>query len=177
MKLFLSPHNDDAELFGCFTLLREKPHVVICLRCDYQADPAYGAPYEVRESETAAALAVLGVSWEQWAISEANPDWDEMLRSLQELRRMGFDHVWAPKPEPYGHPHHNKIGELALNVWPRVTQYCLYTLAGKSVGVEVPFHPRWVGLKLRALACHQSQAGGQNSHKYFIRDQREYVAE
>jgi LmbE family N-acetylglucosaminyl deacetylase len=178
VKIFIAPHNDDEVLFGCFTLLREKPLVVNCLRCDSQVDPAHGAPFHVRERESAAALDILRVPHAQWNIPETNPDWDYMLRSFQEMRSRGLTAAWIPKVEPEGgHPHHDKIGRLALSVWPGATQYCTYSLAGKTLGVEVPFLPRWLPLKLRALACYESQAGGLNCHKYFIRDQREYVAE
>lgn len=177
MKVFLSPHNDDEVLFGTFTILRERPHVINCLRCDFQVDPAHGAPYPAREAETARALEILGVTHTQWDILETDPDWAEMLRRFQALRAQGFTTVWAPKVEEGGHPHHNEIGRLALSVWPEATRYCTYSLAGKSRGVEVPYRPPWVAIKLKALACYESQAGGLNCHKYFIRDQREYVAE
>lgn len=176
-KVLLSPHNDDAELFACFTLLREKPHVVVCMRCDYNADPMYGAPHDVRERETMRSLNLLGVTWEQWDISETRPDWAEMERRICGLRKRGYTRAWVPMVElSGGHPHHDRIGAMSLAVWPDAARYCTYSLAGKSIGIEVPYHPRWVAAKLRALACYQSQAGGVNAHKYFIRDQREYVA-
>ena len=175
-KVFLAPHNDDETLFGSFTILREQPHVIFCLRCDTQIDPDYGAPYDIREKESEAASKVLGYTYEQWDILASNPDWNRLYEKFRILRDIrNCEQVWAPKIEKDGHPAHNMIGELALEVWPVVNQYCTYTLAGKMTGTEVPYNPKWVAKKIEAMACYKSQAAGLNCHKYFLRDQKEYI--
>ena len=46
----------------------------------------------------------------------------------------------------------------------------------RSRGTEVPFEPKWAWLKLRALACYQSQVELENTMPWFIDDTfREYV--
>lgn len=181
IDLFLAPHNDDETLFGAFTLLRRRPHVIVCLRSRVQE--RYGITATQRERETDAAMQLLGCNWEQWNIRDINADAQDLI---QHLRR--FDpgavhrdvHVFAPAIEEGGHHDHNLVGEVARYVFgpERVTHYLTYTRhGGKSeIGAEVYYEPAWVTLKLRALACYRSQietaAAGCTPH--FIRDQREW---
>lgn len=67
MKLFISPHNDDETLFGAFTILREKPMVVIVF--DSYVQPSRGLPYcswQDRRRESVKALAELGIAAGEW---------------------------------------------------------------------------------------------------------------
>jgi hypothetical protein len=57
----------------------------------------------------------------------------------------------------------------------RVCTFHTYTAGGKvRGGVPVPFHPEWIGQKLRALARYQSQLRHPRAHGFFIDDLREY---
>lgn len=172
MKILLAPHNDDETLFCAFTLLRDRPHVIVCLRSMVQA--ARGITYRQREAETAAAMEILGCTWEQWQFPEDVPDWPAIEKRL---RRLKADQVWAPLPEEGGHAHHNKIGEMAKTIWPNTVQYLTYTNRGKSSGGKaVPHSPEFVNAKLRALQCYRSQILEPNCAEHFIREQREYYA-
>ncbi len=155
---FLAPHNDDEALFGAYTLLRHRPHVIVCLRSfnEQRWDPPIF--YEDRERETAEACAVLGVEHEQWTVfPDDAPDWHHLGQRLSALRA---GHVWAPLPEPGGHPHHNEIGEAAIDIFPNLTLYATYTHArGKTTtGTRVTPEPGWEALKRRAMACYKTQA-------------------
>jgi LmbE family N-acetylglucosaminyl deacetylase len=173
MKILLAPHNDDESLWTSFTCLRERPHVIVCLRSFVQA--RYGITYQQREAETAMAMDILGCTWEQWDISDEAPRWAEIE---QRFRALSPEHAWAPLPEQGGHNHHNKIGKIAVRVWPgKVTQYLTYTNAGKSVnGTLVPYVPSMINAKLRALQCYRSQILEPSCCEHFIRSQHEYVA-
>lgn len=172
MKLFLSPHNDDETLFGAFTLMRERPHVIVCLRSFVQS--RYGITYQQRENETAAAMKVLGCTWEQWQIPDNAPDWARLEAALRKLEPQ---QVWAPLPEENGHAHHNRIGEITKRLWPHAVQYLTYTTSGKSSkGTLVPFGPSMVNVKLQALQCYSSQILEPSCTEHFVRDQREYCA-
>lgn len=178
-SLFLSPHNDDETLFAAFTLLRYKPLVVICLRSQVQEDRGYGITAAMREAETRQAVQVLGCDLIQWPFSDADPDWDALRARLQNLD--GGDRVFAPAVEDQGigHPHHDKLGQLADDVFGRdnITHYLTYTQHGKSTwGTEVPYELPWIGRKLRALSCYTSQYGHPSCQEHFVRDQREYYA-
>ena len=130
-SVFIAPHNDDETLFGAFTLLRERPHVVVCLRSMVQELRGCGITYRQRERETAAAMRTLGVpSWEQWEIPDSEPDWallEDRLRSLDAAR------VFAPAVETGGHEHHNAIAAIAERAFGgRLTAYLTYTEAARS---------------------------------------------
>lgn len=177
MKLFLSPHNDDAALFGAFTILRERPFVVPVFDSYVQAARGTGITKAQRRAEDEAAMEILGAPLWFLGLSDMNPNAASVERELKSLpRRLSPEMVYAPLPEVYGHPHHNLVGEVAKRVFPNVTFYCTYTTAGKSRGTAVPYEPEWPLLKLKALACYESQIGLANTAEHFLRDQFEYYA-
>lgn len=178
--LFLSPHPDDAVLFGCYTLLAERPDVVTVLWPDWQEKNGIGIPAQVRLAEDCDAMEVLGLSdqHEQWLYSESDPDWAGLARVLRYRR---YDRVYAPLPETAGHRHHNEIGTRAAEAFgDRVRFYLTYTKAGRSEdGREVkPVELAHVTLKLRALACYRSQieTAEAGCTEHFVRGLREYLA-
>lgn len=174
MKLFLSPHNDDETLFGAFTLLREKPVVVVVLDSYLQEQRGHGITFWDRRGETMQALEQLGARYNFLGFRDDRPEW---LAIERQLCAYDPEHVWAPAVEPTGHEHHNRVGEIADRIWPgRVTHYMTYTPAGKSRGVPVPFEPEWVEKKLRALACYRSQLALRSTWDHFLREQYEYYA-
>jgi LmbE family N-acetylglucosaminyl deacetylase len=180
--LALEPHNDDLALFGAFTAIRERPHVITVLRSEMQY--AYGISAATRERESHEAMMQLGCSWEQWGYSDRQPDWDRIRERLTSYAVIAApEHVYAPRPEPGGgHEHHDWLGTLAVEVFGpgRVTWYLTYTRhGGKSTDGEcVLFDPAWVSAKLRALACFRSQIETPEAGcvEHFLRDQHEYVA-
>lgn len=190
-SVFLSPHNDDEVLFGAFTLLRENPHVVTVLRSVKQSADVSSV---MREEETRNALSVLGVtSYEQWGAQDVNPDWKWVRFAIADLAPR-FKHCYAPYPEfqEHGYPpgtscppgygvyHHDVIGYLAESAfgYENVTFYKTYTKFGGRVtsGTEVEYEPEWLLLKLKALACYESQIKLASTAPHFIDQQREYYA-
>ena len=155
--LFLAPHNDDEALFGAYTLLRYRPQVIVVLRSFVEATWWPPVHYETREEETRQSCAVLGCDYLQWEYPDNAPQWGLVEASLTLLNP---DRVWAPLPEPGGHPHHNAIGALARDLWPHTTYYATYThAAGKTTtGEKVQPEPGWEALKREAMACYRSQA-------------------
>ena len=157
-SVFLAPHSDDEVLFGAFTLLRHKPHVIVCTPGGH-----------VREAETAAACQILGVTWEQW-----RAPLDELVYTLEERR---YDRIFAPQPEVDGNSDHNAVGQVARNRFgAAVTHYMTYTTAGKSKGRPVEYELDWIGLKLQALACYPSQFGHPSHAPHFVRGLEEFYA-
>jgi LmbE family N-acetylglucosaminyl deacetylase len=156
--VFLAPHPDDEALFGAFTLLRHKPHVIVCT--DRGID---------RLAETAAACGILGVTFEQW-----HDPIDELVYALEERR---YERIFAPQPEVHGDPDHNAVGQMAYRHFgAAVTHYMTYTTAGKSKGRRVEYELPWIGLKLRALACYPSQYGDPSHAPHFVRGLEEFYA-
>lgn len=176
-SLLLAPHNDDETLFAAFTCLAEKPHVVVVLRSQVQED-RFGITAGTREVETQRAMWLLGCSWEQWAALDSDPDWDG-VETLMRKRAEKYERCYAPARETNGHIQHNRIADLADNVFgpERVTHYLTYTTAGKSTSDRsVAYEPAWVERKVAALACYRSQSSLANCAEHFLRDQHEYLA-
>lgn len=181
MNLFLAPHNDDETLFGSFTILREKPTVITCLKSQVQQD-RYGISAETREKETQEALRWLG-----------EPDWKQLTtldsdrlrmegKLLDDLAILDMVHepecVWAPAYEENGHEQHNLVSRAADSIFGfRVQPYLTYQRGSmRSRGREVSFEPEWVWWKLLALACYRSQILLDNTRAWFMDDTlREYV--
>ncbi len=163
MKLLLSPHPDDETLFAAYTLLEHHPLVVFC----YPGAPRHGAP-EQRMAEAAAAMQILGCDF------LLPPDDLESALAVYDPSQ-----VWAPYPEPGGHSAHNRIGELAVSLWPgKVTWYTTYTEEGRSrVGEPVAVLDGWETLKLRALSCYQSQITNRGTAPHFHRGLDEYLVQ
>lgn len=169
-SLFLAPHNDDETLFGAYTLLRERPLVVVCTF-------GMGQPGVLgvdRMLETIDALGVLGVdshsSFMQWPVMDVNPDVDRLERLMLELGE--FEQVFAPMVEVGGHEQHNLIGELARQVFPNVQGYATYRRGDFRTRTqnEVAFDPDWPARKLAAMACYRSQIRIENTRPWFFDD-------
>jgi len=178
--ILIQPHDDDAVLFACWTLLRHKPLVVTVF--DSYVQPGRGIPnttWQDRARETDVACEILGVRNARLNFR----DDDETVNPVQIFARainllpravQKSDTIYVPLPEPDGHPQHNLVG-IAFGRIPKY--YLTYTTRGKSTNAtEVPFEPEWVALKLRALAEFKSQfqpATGCVEH--FLRGLREYM--
>ncbi len=168
MNILLAPHPDDETLFAAYTLLEHHPLVLVC----YPGAARHGAP-ETRLGELADAMRVLGCDW--------LPPPDESVDLDGHLRAYGAfaEHVWAPYPEEGGHSAHNRVGELAVELWPgRVTWYTTYTEQGRSTaGALVSPKGGWQDLKVRALNCYASQIAHPGTRPHFKRGLEEYLVQ
>lgn len=187
LKLLLSPHNDDAVLFACFTLLCERPQVITVF--DSYAQPARGLEYcdaETRRREDEAAMEILGLQPpvflgvpDDLGVLEAAKIVEAKLQVLADTTE--FEQVWYPACEERGHTQHNIVGLAASSLWSGIgRRYCTYKRgAGKTRGEEVlPDHGHWLALKHRALACYESQMNmdpRMGCWPWFIDDLRESV--
>lgn len=174
--LFLSPHNDDETLFGAFTILRYKPHVIVCLKSRVQELRGTEITAVQRETETARALWWLGdPTWEQWQYPDTLSG-DGAYEELRDpFRKLADAHpdatVFAPEVEEDGHEQHDAIGRLAYAFWPQnqVRPYLTYRRGhGRSVGTEVEFEPSWPAKKLRALSCYETQIAEPSTAYWFL---------
>lgn len=174
---------DDETLFASFLIMRHRPHVVVVLRSEIQK-AQYGIEAHVREWETVRAMEALGMDpyavqslmpgLEQWPFGDTDPPWPVIEQAILGLSTR-FDRVIAPAFERGGHPHHNSVAEMAREHFDDVIAYTTYRNGGgRTGGDEVPFEPSWLGMKLRALACYESQ-WVTPSHKHFLESLREYV--
>jgi LmbE family N-acetylglucosaminyl deacetylase len=177
--LVLAPHGDDETLFAAFTCMRARAHVIICSQ---DANPE---TRRQRSLETTAAITILGCSHHEWSMPADKPDWDnartwmnawnsdKLVASIPET-------VYAPAVHPEGHEQHNKIGELALEVFgDKVVPYLTYAPRGQrqTDGREVVPTANEIERKLQALACYRSQIEHPSTRPWFFEllDLREWL--
>lgn len=181
MAIFIAPHNDDETLFGAFTILREKPLVVIVYDGYLQHDR--GLPVEAfqRRNETRRALEHLGGIPCYLGIPDNDPGVTAGTIRAKFLEALGRfnETVYAPAWEHDGHDQHNLVAS-AIDDGPNVKRYLTYTRhGGKSTsGRPVPIEAaEWIPKKLAALACYTSQFNldaRMGCFPHFLRDQSEY---
>lgn len=189
-SVLLAPHNDDETLFAAYTLMREKPHVVVCTRVGALKERS------VRERETREAIHALTGSeaYEQWVFDSWAPDWSQLAQAIAALA-LEFEEVWAPaplaevngrkpgrNPKPgFGVLQHDRIGELARDAFgpERTSQYCMYTRwhGRDQRGELVEPTGLEIARKLEALGKYVSQAEDESVRPWFYDrlDLREWV--
>lgn len=158
MKLFISPHNDDETLFGAFTLMREKPLVVIVTDSYIQQNRGEDITPQQRFQETVNAMKILGCPVIRLGIR------DDIINELAVMEKLAcfknFEMVYAPAIQG-GNPHHDLVGKVALEVFKhKIRQYCTYSateLYTTGVHEVAPYSEAESLIKAKALACYESQ--------------------
>lgn len=169
MKVFLSPHHDDETLFGAFTLLRERPLVVIVTDSYVQFNRGDGITNECRWAEARAATEILGCRVTGLGIRDDQITPDDTVKALRVFwaacghLQKDLTAVYAPAIQ-HGHPHHDIIGEAAIKVFKGkvpLWQYSTYSSRSPFYAnhgeIEVRSTPRERALKAEAMAVYQSQ--------------------
>ena len=135
-----------------------------------------GPGYREREKETACAMAVAGVEWEQWLFLDVDPDWPEISRRIGDIVvSLNTDVLIGPAWELGGHEHHNEIASMLPA---NTIRYLSYVRGqGRSTdGLEVVPTAEERMLKDVALKCYASQAAFPPTAPWFDpADQREFV--
>ncbi len=193
MKLFISPHNDDEVLFGAFTLMVEKPVVVIVYDSYVQAERGIkGCSWAQRRMETIAACGSLGIPPSNICFLALPDNQVAQIESIavklrfiaveaSEVSKSEITTVYAPANySPKGNQHHNKVS-LACNKAFSPEQlrfYHTYTAEGKVTKgrrVPIPENMPAVSMKLAALLEYESQLELWSTRDHFLRDQYEYM--
>jgi LmbE family N-acetylglucosaminyl deacetylase len=162
MKLFVSPHNDDAALFASFTLQRERPLVLTVFDSHVQVSRGhYACDAATRRKEDAAAMEILGCGIAFSGVSDEEPELTIKERVRGALSHWTPSEVWIPAVEDGGHLQHNLVGEIGSDVFAgsKIHRYLTYTRThGKSTnGREVKPTGAMMMKKLQALACYRTQ--------------------
>lgn len=160
MNIWISPHNDDEVLFGAFTLMREKPLVVIVTDSYIQAERGEKITADQRWEETRAAMKILGCPVIRLGIRDDIIDKWAVENKLSKFT--GFYNVYIPALE-FGNPHHDLINEVVQKIGNGIGQCIkqyrtyskldLHTIGGEEI---VPTQEE-IELKNKALACYTSQ--------------------
>src|SRR4051812_30650854 len=193
--LIIAPHPDDAELGAGGTialLLAQGARVGVLDLTDGEPTP-FGSP-EIRAKETAAATAVLGLSW-RGNLGLTNRRLEATLearaRLAGSLRQLRPHTLFAPYWDD-AHPDHVAASALvdAARFWAKLTKtdlpdaphYPQRILYYFSVHLRLHIRPSFIldvtphmDEKMRALACYHSQfiAGRSTSFPTFLDDLRD----
>ncbi len=178
MKLLLSPHNDDECLFAAYTLMREKPLVIVVT----DSDLVEGVTAQQRREESRRACELLNVAVVFLGLKDGTlkQQKDDLKRRLEPFASHPWTHVYAPAIQG-GHQDHDALGEVVLTMFSKVSYFATYAV-GKvftPAGREIEPTPEEVELKNRALDCYPSQirVAGTNSHFDAVRGRSEYLSD
>ena len=155
-KLFIAPHNDDEVLFGAYTIMREKPLVLIVTDSYIQQERGDKATTEQRIAETKEAMKLLGVEVEFLHIPDKSFTEDKLIEKLVNYEA---ETVYAPAVEKGGNWIHNAVGKVVSSMFWNVKRYNTYVSGNDKTQGNILIIPtrEEKELKRKALACYKSQ--------------------
>ena len=119
MRVLLSPHNDDESLFAAFTIMREKPLVIIVTDSNLQQ----GITAQERREETMQACQILSVPVEFLGLEDGSlREWD-LTGRFQSLNTRHWEHVNAPAIQGG----YDVVGRVASRLFHSPKYYSTYT--------------------------------------------------
>lgn len=171
MTILFSAHNDDEALFACYTIMREKPLVVIVYD-GHQHQRKFNVSIDQRRQESIEAMKLLGVNVEFLGFS------DEPNRAkYEDIRELILKHkgdVYAPALGL--NPQHNIVHEICKE-FDDVQFYCTYDendLLQKG-RIEIVPTEEEKELKNKCLDCYTSQLKINPHHFDAVRNKNEYI--
>ena len=178
MKLLLSPHNDDECLFAAYTLMREKPLVIVVT----DSDLADGVTAHQRREESRRACELLGVPVVFLGMKDGTLEQhkDDLKRRLEPFASQPWSQVYAPAIQG-GHNDHDALGEVVSTMFSPVSFYATYASGElfSPAGSEIGPTPEEVERKNRALDCYPSQIRLARTVSRFdaVRGRSEYLGD
>lgn len=153
------PHNDDEALFLAYTLMREKPLVVMITDSHIQPNRGeVGCDAETRWSETKEAMKLLNLPVIRLGIVDFELNYHHLGNFLQHSLD-GFETIYAPAIQE-GNPHHDIIGRACKAVFgDKVKQYSTYARGEffTKGNIEIIPTEEEFELKKKMLECYRSQ--------------------
>lgn len=173
-KILLSPHNDDETLFAAYTIMREKPLVVIVTDSYIQYERGDKITAEQRRNETREAMSILGAPVIFLGIRDTELTGDKLEEVLKYFKA---DIVYAPAVQG-GNGQHDIVGQVANLVFPNVIHYTTYTRSELWTTGSVEIKPTQSEriLKNQALDCYRSQINLASTAPHFtaVRQKSEF---
>ena len=178
--LFIEPHQDDAVLYGFYTLLRVKPILVSVTSSFIQPNRGdIGCDADTRRKETVEAAKIAGCPVVFLDIPD-NELTEEILR--ERLQHFNPEKVYIPAQHENGNPQHNLIGKVALELFGKnkCEQYCTYVMGDFNIvkgSWEVKPTHNEADLKDMALDCFKSQLALPSTRPHFeaVRGKSEWI--
>jgi len=169
MHLAIIPHNDDDSLYLAYSLMREKPLVVVITDSHIQPERGdKGCSAEERREETIRAMEILKCPVVFLGIKDTELTKENFTERIRPFVGLGFEKVYAPAIQG-GNWQHDIIGKVAKELWPDCICYTTYTkeelwTKGKT---EIIPTPEEIELKEKALWCYQSQINLPSTRPHF----------
>ena len=168
MKILISPHPDDETLFAAYTILHEKPLVIIVTYPTMQGNNG-----EQRLMESYKAMQTLGAPVCFLGIREDELTEDSLAQALEMFWEA--EEVFVPEFEEEGNLQHNLVRNVAGKMFKNIKTYKTYTgLQERTVGTEIVPTDHELTLKKLAMECYVSQKQNKDTAHYF-NTTKEYV--
>ncbi len=173
----ISPHHDDESLFAAYTLMREKPNVVIVTSSHIQPNRGdLGCTDEIRQQETIAAMKIAECPVFFLGIKDTELTEDILIQRLNFFRP---DKVYIPAIQG-GNAQHDLVAKVCMQLFPN--QYECYTTYSKTelytTGKrEIKPTADELEMKSRMLDCYDSQLSLRSTKPHFdaVRFQSEWM--
>lgn len=161
MQILISPHSDDAVLFSCYKILREKPLVVTVTHPTLQGDNGYE-----RILEDYKAMQILGVPIMFLGIDEDKLTEETLTEKLKNFPQNAT--ISIPEYEEKGNPQHNLINKVVKKLFWNYNEYKTYSgLLDRTIGKEVIPTDEELALKKKAMAMYKTQIENPLTAHYF----------
>ena len=170
MKLFISSHCDDETLFGAYTLMRERPKVIVATDgyAQQKKNPSLNFTFIDRRMETMKAMSMLGLEVDFMEISDV--DFRDSLGIFEEiLGSYKPAKVYAPMVEG-GNETHDIVGLTANRIFGGLVEYySTYTKDRPYPQADIEIRPTddERQLKKRMLNCYDTQKNLPSVKLYF----------
>ena len=174
IKLLLAPHNDDEVLFAAYTIMREKP-LVIVITDGWQHVHRYNISVEQRRRESVEAMNMLCAPILFMGLPDDNFIEDELR---ERLKWIDADVIYAPEVYQNGNPQHNMVGRVAKELFgDKVKTYSTYEIHNLEPKGNIIIMPteEEKNLKEHALSKYISQLGINRAHFDAVRGKPEYL--
>ena len=163
MNIAIIPHNDDEALFLAYTLMREKPLVVIVTDSFIQPERGdVGCSADERRIETMWAMDLLGCPVVFLGIKDTELNEELLKRRLKPFVGLGFEKVYAPAIQG-GNVQHDIIGSVARYVFPSITRYTTYTKTELWTKGDIEIVPTEEEKALKIKALEFQKTGNRKS--------------
>jgi len=161
MCYLISPHCDDETLFASYTIMREKPIVVILTFPTLQGDNGYE-----RIMESYKAMKLLGSPVMFLNIPEDKFN-EELLRT--KLGKLGITNQEVIVPHlDGGHEHHDITHRVTTEMFTNVSYYRTYGQGEtRAIGFDVEATDEEKELKQQAMNCYKTQINNPLTAHYF----------
>lgn len=165
-SLAIIPHNDDESLFLAYTLMREKPLILIVTDSYIQFNRGDKITAEQRRQESINAMKILECPLLFVGLRDDTLNEDKLRVLFKNF--IGFDRVYAPAIHENGNPHHNMIGKITKEFFD-ITAYTSYSKTNLWINGKTEIKPMdyEIELKNKALDCYISQLNLSSTAPHF----------